>query len=57
MKLSDDAKAIVASNLTMAAPMVQVVNVLKKKSTTSDGSTEARYIFSDFLAQLEKGEV
>jgi hypothetical protein len=57
MKLSDDAKAIVASNLTIAALMVQVVNVLKKKSTTSDGKAEVRYIFSDFLAQLEKGEV
>jgi hypothetical protein len=57
MKLSDDAKYVVASNLTVAAALIQVANATAKKDTKSNGEDEALTIFRSLFARIERGEV
>lgn len=54
--MSEDTKAIVASNLPVAAKLIQVVNALKKKTTTSGGDSETLHLFTTLFERLEKGE-
>ncbi len=54
MKLSDEAKHVVASNLAVAAALLQVANATKGKSTTSDGGSEAFTLFRNMLTRLER---
>lgn len=49
-----ETKQIIASNLSVAAALIQVANAEKGKSTTSDGSSEALNIYRSILSRLEK---
>jgi hypothetical protein len=53
MPISEDAKKIIASNLTVAAALIQAVAAIKKKSTTPNSESDAYKIYEKILGLLE----
>ncbi len=54
MPISEDAKKIIASNLTIAAALFQLVAAVKKKSTTPLAERDAHNAYKEILGFLER---
>ena len=54
MAISEDAKKIIASNLTIAAALFQLIAAVRKKSTTPLGEQDAHKVYKKILEILER---
>lgn len=54
MPISEDTKKIIASNLTIAAALLQLVAAIKKKTTTPLAERDAHKSYKEILEFLER---
>jgi len=54
MAISEDTKKIIASNLTIAAALFQLIAAVRKKSTTPIAEQDAYKVYKKILEILER---